>query len=403
MKFLNSLAGKILLAGIIALLLLIPLGLVQGLVGERRGNAERTAVEISRDWGMAQTVSGPRLLFQYEVTENDAEGKPHIKTVSRKVYPEDLKADASFTTQTLHRSIYDISVYKSDITLSGNLVIPDNLLVSGANCRIELGVSDLRGIEGEARFRLGEDWYSFTDSKESVMYKDLDLESLAGLPDGVPFEMSMRIRGSESLFFRPVGGITEVSVSGDCSNPSFTGDFLPAEREVGEDGFTAKWIVSHINRGGPEESSFGVKLLQKVSQFQQTTRSLKYGILIILLVFIALLCVDLTGKRQVSIIQYLVIGLSLVLFYALLLALSEFMAFWMAYAIAAFMTTAALFGYFRGIFKDRYAYMLIALVAVSYILAYVLLQVETYALLAGSLILFAVLGVIMYLTRNLNG
>lgn len=399
MKFFNSLVCKILLAGILAVLMLIPLGMISQQVDERKSRADKTAWDISKDWGMSQTVSGPRLHFQYEVSEKDSDGKTVVKKESRKVFPEDLKADASVSTQTLHRSIYDVTVYQTDMTLSGTLLIPDDLPLKAGSCRLELGVSDLRGIVGDARFRLGEEWYRFTDSESSELYKEMDLSGLAG---AVPFEMQLCVKGSESLYFRPVGGMTEVSLSGDCPDPSFTGDFLPAEREVRDDGFSAKWLVSQINRGGPEESMFGVKLLHKVSQYQQTTRTLKYGILIILMVFVAGLFVELVGKRKINIVQYLVIGLSLVLFYALLLSFSELMAFWMAYTLAAVMTTGALLGYFRSILRDNTAYALVALVAVAYILSYVLVQMETYALLAGTLILFVILGVIMYLTRNLN-
>ena len=169
-----------------------------------------------------------------------------------------------------------------------------------------------------------------------------------------------------------------------------------------EDGFSASWTVSAINRGRPDETSFGVKLLQGVSQYQQTTRSAKYGILIILLVFVAGLAVELVGKKRIHLIQYLVIGLSLVLFYALLLAFSELMAFWLAYLLAAGMTTAALTGYFRGILKDRTAWLLGCLVAIAYIVCYILLQMETYALVAGTLVLFVILVGIMYFTRDLR-
>ena len=390
------------LTGALALLMFIPLALIENQVNERKGNAERTTFEISRDWGMAQTVSGPCLVFQYDVYDKDPDGKPLVKKVTKRVYPETLKTNAAVETQTLHRSIYDVTVYQSDLSITAHIVIPEDLLARNAACQVEMGISDLRGIVREARFRLGDDWYRFTDGKEAVLYKEIDPKTFADLREDLTFEMQLRVKGSESLFFRPVGGITEITVTGDSPQPSFSGDFLPAEREVRDDGFTAKWIVSQINRGGPEESSFGVRLLQKVSQYQQTTRALKYGLLIILLVFVAGLSIELAGKRPMSIIQYLVIGLSLALFYALVLSFSEFMAFWMAYALAAVMTTAALFGYFRAIFKDNYSYALTGLVAVAYILAYVLLQMETYALLAGTLILFALLAVIMYLTRNLN-
>ena len=131
-------------------------------------------------------------------------------------------------------------------------------------------------------------------------------------------------------------------------------------------------------------------------------RSAKYGILVILLVFIAGLAVELVGKKKIDLIQYLVIGLSLVLFYALVLSFSEFMRFPLAYGLAALMTVSALFGYFRGILHDRTAWLLSALSALAYLLSYILLQMETYALLAGTLVLFVLLVGIMYLTRNLN-
>ena len=402
MKFFNSLAFKFFLAGFLALMMLIPLALIGHQVEERRDRAFQVTEGISRDWGRAQTVSGPCLHFVYQVSEKDAEGKPIVKKVRKKVYPEDLKAEADISTQTLHRSIYDVTVYQADLSLAGNIVIPDELLATGGKCQVELGVSDLRGIVGEAAFTLGGMSYKFTDSEDAVLFKELDLKQLGDLQKGIPFDMKLRVKGSRSLFFRPVGGMTEVTMKGNCPDPSFSGDFLPAERDVRDDGFSASWIVSQINRGGPEESSFGVRLLDKVSQYQQTTRTLKYGILIILMVFVAGLFLELTGKKNINIVQYLVIGLSLALFYALLLAFSEFMAFWLAYVIAAVMTTAALYGYFRGILRDNSAYVLVAMVAVAYILSYVLVQMETYALLAGTLILFVILGAIMYLTRNLN-
>ena len=218
----------------------------------------------------------------------------------------------------------------------------------------------------------------------------------------IPFRLTYRVKGSTSLMVKPYGENTEVRMHSDCPDPSFTGDFLPSEREVSEQGFTARWSVSEINRGKPDDTSFGVNLLQGVTQYQKSMRSAKYGILVILLVFIAGLAVELVGKKKINLVQYLVIGFSLVLFYALVLSFSEFMSFSLAYVLAALMTVAALFGYFRGILRDRSAWLLTALVAVAYLLSYVLLQMETYAFLAGTLVLFALLVGIMYLTRGLN-
>ncbi|MBR3451158.1 MAG: cell envelope integrity protein CreD [Bacteroidales bacterium] len=402
MKFINSFALKIVLVGILALAMLIPLQMISGLVRERQNNADETVRAISDEWSRAQTLAGPRLVFEYEVTEKDAAGKTQVRKITRKIYPEHLKVDADIATQLLHRSIYDVMVYRSDLALAGDFVIPEDLTVQDARVQLEMELSDLRGIEGEAGFTVAGEPYRFTDSRDAVLVKELKIACEKGKEADIPFAMNLRVKGSKSMSFKPVGGITEVTVHGDCPTPSFKGDFLPAEREIRDDGFSARWIMSQINRGGPEESAFQVDLLQKVTQYQQATRTLKYGLLIIALVFIAGLIVELVGKREISIIQYLVIGLSLVLFYALVLSFSEFMSFGIAYALAAAMTTLALLGYFRGILKDRSAYLLVALVALAYIVSYVLLQMETYALLTGSLILFLLLAVVMYFTRNLN-
>ena len=401
-KYANSLVLKILLVGVLTLAMLIPLGMIKRQVHERQSNAETTSQDISNEWSRAQTLAGPRLVFEYAVNEKDAEGKPVIRNVIRKVYPDHLKVDADIATQKLHRSIYDVMVYRSGLALSGDFVVPEDLLAKAASIRIEMELSDLRGIEGEAGFTLAGEPYRFTDSKGSVLVKEVNLSTEKGNELHLPFEMNLRVKGSRSMSFKPVGGITEVTVRGDCPSPSFKGDFLPTEREIRDDGFAATWIVSQINRGGPEESVFYVDLLEKVTQYQQTIRTLKYGILVILLVFIAGLILELAGKREINIIQYLVIGLSLVLFYALVLSFSEFMSFGAAYALAAVMTTLALLGYFRGILKDSSAYLLVALVAMAYIVSYVLVQMETYALISGSLILFVILAVVMYFTRNLN-
>lgn len=407
MKVNDSLPLKIALMGVLALLMLIPLAMIQGQIRDRQEAANASRNDVAASWGRAQTLAGPVLDFYYE-TEELEEGKKTTRRNLCSVYPRTLSYDLDLQTQTLHRSIYDVMVYGADVVVTGDFVIPASL---GEKKIVEQEVmtwlSDLRGIEGAVEIKLGEQTFSFHTSNggssRSSLSEPVSLE--ASLMDGktvLPFTLTYRVKGSSSLLVRPYGENTEVKMRSNCPDPSFTGDFLPSEREVTADGFTARWAVSEINRGNPDDTSFGVNLLQGVTQYQQTTRSAKYGILIILLVFIAGLAVELVGKKKIDLVQYLVIGLSLVLFYALVLSFSEFMSFALAYFLAALMTVAALFGYFRGILHDRSAWLLTALVALAYLLSYVLLQMETYALLAGTLVLFVLLVGIMYLTTNLN-
>ena len=404
MKILNSLPVKIALMGTLALLMLIPLAMVQGQIRDRQNAASASRDEVAASWGRSQTLTGPVLKLYYDLEVQDQNKDKTVKRETATVYPRSLNYDIDLPTQTLHRSIYDIMVYGAEVVVTGDYVIPS---VYGQKDLKEqavfVGISDLRGIDGLVGITLGEQSYSFRSGSGASLSEPVNLDK--SLMDGktvIPFRLTYRVKGSTSLMVKPYGENTEVKMHSDCPDPSFTGDFLPSEREVTEEGFTARWSVSEINRGNPDDTSFGVNLLQGVTQYQKTMRSAKYGILVILLVFIAGLAVELVGKKKINIVQYLVIGLSLVLFYALVLSFSEFMSFSMAYAIAALMTIAALFGYFRGILRDRSAWLLAALVALAYLLSYILLQMETYALLAGTLLLFALLVGIMYLTRNLN-
>ena len=408
MKLKNSLPVKIALMGLLILLMLIPLTMVQRQVRDRQLAADSSREEVSDSWGRAQTLTGPVLKLSHEEEVLDKDQKKTTRKATGTIYPRNLAYDIDTKTQTLHRSIYDIMVYGADVVVTGDFVIPalygekeltEQLIV--------MGLSDLRGIEGNVDITLGDNEYAFhsgsSEKGTSTLSEAIGLDK--ALMDGntvLPFRLTYRVKGSSSLKVRPYGGLTEVKMRSNCPDPSFTGDFLPSEREVTDEGFTARWSVTEINRGNPDDTSFGVNLLQGVTQYQQTTRSAKYGILIILLVFIAGLAVELVGKKNINIVQYLVIGLSLVLFYALVLSFSEFMRFPLAYFLAALMTVAALFGYFRGILRDRSAWLLTALVSVAYLLSYVLLQMETYALLAGTLVLFFLLVGIMYLTTNLN-
>ena len=263
----------------------------------------------------------------------------------------------------------------------------------------EMNMNQLKGIQGNPTFTLGGEELKIK-SGDGGLWADIKPAAKEG--DVLPFSVTMRINGSESLFFRPVGHLTEVEMTSDFPDPSFSGDFLPVEREVREDGFTAKWEVSQITMAKPSESSFGVKLVKPVTQYRQTERALKYGLLVIFLVFLAGFVVELVSKKPINVVQYLVIGASLVLFYTLLLAFSDFLSFGISYLNAAVMTTGALCGYFIGIVKSKWAFLLAGLVAVAYGVIYVLLQLESFAFLAGTLVLFLILCIIMLLTRNLK-
>lgn len=380
---------KVLLMTVIALVMLIPLNMVKHQIGERERSMDYGIHKVAENWGGSQTISGPVLAFSFK-----DEDKP--KTLA----PDSLRYDINVRTQTLHRSIYDITVYNADVSLSGWFLLDESFSADSARL-VRIEIDDLKGIEGVPSMKLGDRSYEFRSGDRGIV-ADLNLPASLKAGDVLPFAMDFKLKGSECLMVSPVGDITEVNMTSDCSEPSFSGEFLPTDREVTDSGFSAHWLVSQINRKDPVSSSFGVRMIQPVTQYRQTERSVKYGLLIIMLVFISGFILELVTKKDINLLQYVVIGCSLVLFYSLLLALSEFMAFGLSYLIAAGMTLIALGGYFLGILKDKFAYVLTALVALAYGVSYILLQMDTYAYLTGTIVLFVLLAVIMYFTKDLR-
>ena len=391
----KNLLIKISIVAVLALLMLIPLNMVRNQVNERSHNHTETIGDITKSWGTSQIFTGPWISYKYTVG-NDKEKE----TVKAAVFPDSLKYDVKTTTQVLHRSIYDVPVYTAELNITGSFILDDKLPGIGTADLI-LNMDDLKGIQGNPTFILGGKDLK-VKSGDKGLKSEITLDNAAKEGDALPFRVVMKINGSESLFFKPVGSLTEVVMSSDYPSPSFGGDFLPVERDVREDGFTAKWLISQITMASPSATSFGVRLVKPVTQYRQTERATKYGLLIIFLVFIAGFVVEIISKKPINIIQYLIIGASLVLFYSLLLAFSDFLSFGVSYLIASVMTTAALGGYFVGIVKNKWAYLLTGLVALAYGIIYVLLQMETFAFLAGTLLLFIILCIIMFLTRNLK-
>ncbi len=386
---------KICIISVLALLMLIPLALVRSQIGDRSDYHSKSMNDITKNWGASQTFTGPWISYQYQVSKDKEK-----ETVETGLYPDSLKYTVNTVTQVLHRSIFDVPVYTADITIDGNFVLDDRLPGIGAG-KLVLNMSDLKGIQGKPSFILGGQELKLSSGERGIV-AEIVLDKGAREGDVLPFHVTMTVNGSDQLFFTPAGSMTEVEMTSDYPDPSFSGDFLPVERDVREDGFTARWQISQLTLASLSSASFGVRLVKPVTQYRQTERAVKYGILIIFLVFLAGFVVEMVSKKPINLIQYIVIGASLVLFYSLLLAFSDFLSFGLSYLIAAIMTTAALGWYFVAIMKNKWAYLLTGLVALSYGVIYVLLQMKTFAFLTGTLLLFLLLCIVMVLTRNLR-
>ena len=396
-------AIKVSLVAVISLLLLIPLAMIRGVIEDREQTKDSVTMEVANSYAKPQTVSAPYLV-SYVVETKTVDKK--IEPSGKQTYVEDYtkyctQVDyvAEVETDVLHRSIYDVIVYNSKVKISGKLHVTEESIVARDN-EFRFKVTDIKGFSNPSQLTFGGGSFELRRKSEEFI-ADVVFPKDAKAGDVIDFAFTFELKGTESLFFNPSrDGNTTVAISSSYPHPSFQGAMLPNTREVKDDGFNATWSVSSFNSSSYD--SMGVKFVDPANPYQQSMRSEKYGMLIIVLVFVAGLFVEFLTRKEINPIQYAVIGLSLVLFYSLLVAFSEFITFGVAYIIAALMTTGALMLYFRGILKSRSAYVLGGFVAIVYALNYMLLQMETYALLAGSVVLFLLLCVIMYLTANMN-
>ena len=396
-------AIKVSLVAVISLLLLIPLTMIKGVIEDREETKDAVTEEVANSYAKPQTVSAPYLV-SYVVETKTVDKK--IEPSGKQTYVEDYNSycsqvdyTADVETDVLHRSIYDVIVYNSKVKISGKLPITEKSVIARDN-QFRFKVTDVKGFSNPSQLTFGNQSFELSRMSDEFV-AEVIFPKGAKAGDVIDFAFTFDLKGTESLFFNPSReGNTTVAISSPYPHPSFQGAMLPNTREVKEDGFNATWSVSSFNSSSYDD--MGVKFVDPANPYQQSMRSAKYGMLIIVLVFVAGLFVEFLTRKEINPIQYAVIGLSLVLFYSLLVAFSEFIAFAVAYIIAALMTTGALMFYFRDILKSRSAYVLGGFVALVYALNYMLLQMETYALLAGSIVLFLLLCVVMYLTANMN-
>lgn len=426
----NSLTLKICFIAVIILLLLIPSGMVSLLIYERDSLSEQAQEEVGRMWSGVQHIAGPVVAIPYRTTVTDTRtGVRSVEEHTLTILPEQLNITGSVETQKLHRGIYDALVYTTQLSIEGEFTLPADIgrtleegsVIAPERASVSLGISDLRGIEHSVAIRLDGRDYPTTNSGRTNCF-DTGIAAAVDLSGWqadtparkLPFRIDLKLKGSQSLYIAPTGEQTSIVLNGDCTTPSFIGNFLPSAREVNDNGFSAEWHVTGLNRGYPQTSTgnisgevtaseLGVKLLVPVAQYQQASRAIKYAVLIILLTFIGVLFVEMTQHRNIHIFQYLLVGLALVLFYSLLVSLSEHMPFGWAYLIAAAMTATMITAYIYGIMRIRRTALCIGgMLVMLYTYIYVLLQMESYALLAGSVGLFVILAVIMYYSLKME-
>lgn len=410
---------KLILIGLLSVILLIPQQLILHMVSERNATSREAEEEVEQMWSASQRVIGPVVRIP---------GKNNFKQVY--LLPEELRVKGDVRTENRHRGNFDVTVYTADLTLDGSLQLPNlseyvDSVYDLSKAEVLLSLSDFRGLSENVVLRLNGKEYPMRSDKDEELGSVLCCRiPVAELQDSASASYSVRLplKGSESLMFLPVGNSTSVELTSNCATPSFQGNFLPDERTVADSGFTATWKVLALNRDfgqsvtrwceyGDEvshsvsmhDNEFGVMMKVPVLQYQQTTRTVKYAYLFIFLTFATVFFVEYRRQTPIHPVQYLLIGTALLVFYTLLLSFCEHIPFFWSYVIAMLMTVSLITGYLAGILKIRKtALMMGALLLALYIFLYVLLQMETYALLFGSLGIFVILAVLMYASQKVK-
>ena len=421
----TSVTLKLLTITILMLLLLIPAFMIKSIIQERESLNIAATNEVSSKWADAQQINGPILTIPL-IYEFEEENKKTTTTKYWHLLPENLNIDGNVLPEKLKRGIYEVVVYKSTLSVSGDFNInhkpnPQNLKeIQYDQAFLTIGITDLRGIQNQINLNWnGENLNVQPGSKlTDIIYSGITIDTpnlREQLNQNIIFDFTVNLQGSKNLSFIPVGNTTSVKLKSTWPSPSFNGNFLPDDREVSEDGFSAYWSVLQLNRNYPQtwigsgnrqqmqESAFGVDLIKPIDDYQKSYRSAKYAVMTIALTFLIFFLVEILNKRKIHPFQYALVGLALCLFYILLVSISEHSNFNVAYGISAVGTIVMISLYSLSVFKKlNLSLILIATLFGIYGFLFVTLQLADYALLMGSVGLSLILGLTMYFTRNIN-
>lgn len=420
-SFWQSVTFKLIVIGLLILIMLIPGAMIRKLISERQQTQLGVISEIGSKWGCGQTVNGPVLSIPYyPYIERD--DKPYREIRYAHFLPGQLQIDADVTPEIRYRGIYKTVVYSAVLKVSGSFDFPDTDklkiergTVLPEDVIVQVGITDMRGIQQNLPFEWNrqmlevEPGIPTTDISGSGFHVKVSLEER----DRFDFQFKLNLNGSDHLYFVPVGKSTNIRMQSTWENPRFDGAFLPDRRDITEGGFTADWNVLHLNRNFPQSwkgseyqtsgSSFGCYLILPVDQYQKTLRSAKYAIMFIALTFMIFFFVEIQHKRRIHPVQYLLVGLSISIFYVLLLSLAEQIGFNVSYVLSSLAIIGLITTYAASIFRQLKPTIILGICLILlYVFLFILIQLQDYALLLGSIGLFVAMGGIMYASRNVD-
>jgi len=423
-------------------LLWIALLMIDGVRRERLGFREEARTEIAQTWGGEQTLAGPVLAvpFTYAAKTvrevNDSRGVPvrteEVRTVRAWAYflPAELDVSGQLDPSLRHRGIFTIPVYETRLAVRGRFqpattaIGIEGATYEWAKARVIVGLTYPRGLRSAPAVQWGGQTVTLEPGTPREGWGDtleapVKIDAGSGVA-GVKFSLEMTLQGSSRLAVAPVGAQNRVTLKSSWVDPSFGGAALPSRRTVGPAGFEATWEQSYFGRGYPQQwtegagqsevachqivgSAVDVTLLQPVDAYRLVERAIKYGVLFLVLVFANFFLFEVTAKLRIHPLQYLMVGAALVLFFLGYLALSEFIAAGLAYGAAAAASTLLVTGYSASVLRTGIRCLIVGGgLAGTYAYLYFILQLQDYALLAGTAALFVLLAVGMWATRKID-
>ena len=411
----NTVLGKVVLLAVFVLALQLPIHWIHELVGEREANRLAAVADVQASAGGAQMATGPVLLVPclgshsgfIDLTKSGTQ--PNYALLR----PETLEIRGTMTPLVRTRGIFDVLVYRATLHFDAVFQRPDPS---------DLGLGEEQVLWDEIVVALASDDVPETitvagDAFESVELEPGTIEPYVVAPvtaeDSISVSYELEIAGSEELLFRALDGVTSLELASEWPHPKFVGMFLPETRDVRPDGFTAHWNLSRRLRprlettvgsaGNGEQAAFGVELIQPVDAYRMTRRAMKYQLLFTALTLGVFFLVEVFSRGRVHMVQYVLVGSVLVMFYLLILSLSEHLSFAVAYALASLGVVALVWSYARAVFDEASRSAIVgSVLSLLYGFLFVLLAAQDYSLLMGTLGLFFVLASVMFFTRNVD-
>lgn len=436
----TSITARMIMIATLILILLIPLAFVKDLIKEREFRQTDVVNEINEKWGEEVTLYGPILKVPYKTYKEKSVFNPKTKqyVVEKEsfinyayFFPKKLDFKANAVSKTKKRNNFESVVYESDIAITGSFNKPnftskfikdEDIIWDKSTVLIK--TSNLKGIKSQVVIQLGKNTYDFETNYHSEKQNRHDLDELEssyiksedlGFINIQNFSMNLAYNGSKSMQFIPIGKTTTAKMTSNWVNPSFTGNFLPQDEgdKVTKNGFKANWKVLDINRPFSQqffnhlpnlnEYAFGTNFIVPVDEYQKSNRSTKYGFMVIGLTFLIFFLIQTMSKIDIHPFQYVMIGVALVMFYTLLISISEHSSFLKAYLIAGSAVIVLITLYSKSILKNiKFPVLIGACLTILYGFIFVIIQLENYALLVGSIGLFAILAVVMFVSRKID-